>query len=74
METQRITWTLGDRRVELRGDGVLAIGLELKYPERECGLSIRLLQPADGKQPEREFALAELRRLHEALTHILAAG
>jgi hypothetical protein len=73
MTNQSITWTLtGERSEELRSNKVLAIGIEVTYPGRECGLSIQLETPAEGSLPEREFALDELRRLHGALTHILA--
>lgn len=71
MANSRITWVFSERRMNPRSEEVSAIGIEMTYPDRECGLSIRLLTPLDGKMPEKQAGLAELARLRDALNHIL---
>lgn len=69
--SQRVTWTVVDRRTALNTDAVLGVGLNVKDQEREYGINIALSHPADAGRPERDFVLDEFRRLRETLDRIL---
>lgn len=73
MPDSRATWVLRTVGVAFRTDKVSSIGLQISYPDRDCDLNIYLPQPVDDVPPETEFVHAELRRLRDALDHILAA-
>lgn len=71
MAHSRVRWTVRQRHIEPHTDKVSAIGLLVTYQDRESDINIVLAHPLDGKTPENEASLSEMRRLRDALNDIL---
>jgi hypothetical protein len=67
-----VTWRMVDRKFAPNASDVSALGLELQYSGRVCGLSIQLKPAVSVRIQETQMAMEEFRRLRDALDGVLS--